>query len=259
MIERKVIEAGYSPLLFSSHGEQALENDILDGLRSLKPAGVLLAPLGRASDKSAIESFCGHVPTVLFDSNIEGMGESFVGSDNYSFVSQTVEYLSRTGEPPCFFEMRDPANPNANKRRNAYLSMMSRLGLEAHVVKIDGMGWAFEEIGRQGALQLLRERALPTDTVICSNDRLAIGFLAGCYEMGVRVGRGEDCDLRVASHDGHPFSGFTCPSLTTAAHDYVAVSGRAVETVLQLIESGGRFDARDETLFPAHLIKRNSA
>ncbi len=259
MIERKVIDAGYSPLLFSSHGEQALENDILDGLRSLKPAGVLLAPLGRASDKSEIEAFCKNVPTVLFDSNIEGMGESFVGSDNYSFVSQTVEYLSRTGEPPCFFEMRDPANPNANKRRNAYLSMMSRLGLEAHVVKIDGTGWAFEEIGRQGALKLLRERALPTDTVICSNDRLAIGFLAACYELGVRVGREEGTDLRVASHDGHPFSGYTCPSLTTAAHDYAAVSGQSVETVLQLIESGGRFDTRQETLFPAHLIKRNSA
>ena len=259
MIERKCLDAGYSPLLFSSHGQQTLENDILDGLRSLKPAGVLLAPLGRASDKIAIESFCQHVPTVLFDSNIEGMGESFVGSDNYSFVSQTVEYLSRTGEPPCFFEMRDPANPNANKRRNAYLSMMSRLGLEPNVVKIDGTGWAFEEIGRQGALKLLRQRALPTDTVLCSNDRLAIGLLSACYEMGVRVGRGEGCDLRVASHDGHPFSGFTCPSLTTAAHDYSAVSGQSVQTLLQLIESGGRFENREETLFPAHLIKRNSA
>jgi DNA-binding LacI/PurR family transcriptional regulator len=29
-----------------------LENDIFDSLRSLKPAGVLLAPLGRASDRS---------------------------------------------------------------------------------------------------------------------------------------------------------------------------------------------------------------
>lgn len=68
----------------------------------MKPAGVLLAPLGRASDHSYIEKFCKDVPTVLFDSNIEGIGEAFVGSDNFSFVSQTVEYLTRSGEPPCF-------------------------------------------------------------------------------------------------------------------------------------------------------------
>jgi hypothetical protein len=57
--------------------------------------------LGRASDRLAIEKFCKDVPTVLFDSNIEGMGEAFVGSDNFSFVSQTVEYLTRTGSRPA--------------------------------------------------------------------------------------------------------------------------------------------------------------
>lgn len=259
VIERRCIEAGFSPSLFSSHGEQVLENNILESLRSMKPAGVLLAPLGRQSDKSAIEAFCRDVPTVLFDSNLEGMGEAFVGSDNYSFVSQTVEYLSRTGEPPVFLEMLNPANPNANKRRIAYLEMMGRLKLEPHVIKIKGSGWGFEEIGRQGGLKIIEEKLLSTDTVLCSNDRLAIGFISACCEKGVSVGRRKGSDLRVASHDDHPFSKFTCPSLTTAAHDYAAVSDHAVETLFRLIESGGRFATREETLFPTRLIMRNSA
>ncbi len=259
VIERQCISAGFSPTVFSSHGETELENDILDTLRSLKLAGALLAPLGRVSDKSAIETFCENVPTVLFDSNLEGMGEAFVGSDNHSFVEQTVQYLCRTGEPPCFYEMRNPANPNANKRRNAYIAVMEEMGLEPQFVRIDGQGWEFEEIGREGGLKVLREKSLPTNTVLCSNDRLAIGFLSACYENGVSVGRGNDCELRVASHDDHPFSKFTCPSLTTAAHDYAAVSDQAVETLFRLIESGGRFDTRTETQFPARLIMRESA
>lgn len=259
VIELRCIDAGFSPSLFSSHGETERELDILENLRSMKAAGVLLAPLGRRSDRSAIEAFCRDVPTVLFDSNIEGMGEAFVGSDNYSFVSQTVEYLSRSGEPPCFFEMRHPVNPNANKRRDAYLNMMERLGHEPHVMSVEGAGWEFEEIGRKGAMKLLEDGALPTRTVLCSNDRLAIGFLSACYQKGMGVGRTEDCDLRVASHDGHPFSAYTCPPLTTAAHDYAAVSGHAVETLFRLIESGGHFDQREETLFPARLLLRDSA
>ncbi len=258
-IEQRIVAAGYRPVLFSAYGEQELENSILDSLRSLKPAGVLLAPLGRASDRAAIDKFCEDVPTVLFDSNIDGIGEAFVGSDNFSFVSQTVEYLTRTGESPCFFEMRYPANPNANKRRTAYLKMMEKLRLEPHVLSVEGEGWAFEEIGRLGALKLLDEKSLPTNTVLCSNDRLAIGFLAACYERGLRVGRGEGCALRVASHDDHPYSRFTCPSLTTAAHDYDTVANRSVETLLALIDSGGRFPSRTETLFPARLILRASA
>ncbi|MBO6551639.1 MAG: LacI family DNA-binding transcriptional regulator [Roseitalea sp.] len=258
-LEQRCIEAGFRPTLFSAHGQQDLENDILDSLRSLKPAGVLLAPLGRASDRKTVERFCADVPTVLFDSNIEGVGEAFVGSDNFSFVSQTVEYLTRTGDPPCFFEMMTPANPNANKRRLAYLEMMERLGLEPHVIKIEGEGWAFEEIGRQGALRILDAGGFPTNIVLCSNDRLAIGLLSACYERGFRVGRGEGCALRVASHDDHPFSRFTCPSLTTAAHDYHAVANCAIGTLNDLIEAGGRFQKRTETLFAARLVLRASA
>lgn len=258
-LEQRCLEAGFRPTLYSSHGDQGLEVEILENLRSLKPAGVLMAPLGRMSDKSEIEKFCRVVPTVLFDSNIEGLGEAFIGSDNHSFVSQTVEYLTRTGEAPCFFEMRTPANPNANKRRAAYLDMMERLGLEPHVHKIDGHGWEFEEIGRQGAAKLLAEKAFETDTILCSNDRLAIGFLSACYEMGIKVGRKAGSDLRVASHDDNPYSRFTCPSLTTASHDYTAVSECSVDTLFKVIESGGKLASRGETLFPARLVMRDSA
>ncbi|MEM9393320.1 MAG: LacI family DNA-binding transcriptional regulator [Pseudomonadota bacterium] len=258
-LEQGCISAGFRPTLFSSYGEPKLENEILDSLRSLKPAGVLLAPLGRASDKSCIERFCQDVPTVLFDSNLEGIGAAFVGSDNFSFVSQTVEYLTRTGEPPAFFEMRTPANPNANKRRRAYIQVMERLGFEPQVIKIDGEGWAFEEIGRLGAGKMLQQNVLETDAVLCSNDRLAIGLLSACYELGIRVGREKDCALRVASNDNHPFSRFTCPALTTAAHDYDNVAAKSVDTLVELIESGGKFQRRTETLFPARLILRDSA
>ena len=45
-IERRCLLAGLRPTLFSAHGDPKLEVDILDNLRALKPAGVLLAPLG---------------------------------------------------------------------------------------------------------------------------------------------------------------------------------------------------------------------
>ncbi|MBV0911150.1 LacI family DNA-binding transcriptional regulator [Anianabacter salinae] len=259
-IEERCIEAGFHPSLFSAHGKPELENAILDNLRALKPAGVLFAPLGRRnSDKKVIEDFCRDVPTILFDSNIEGVGAAFIGSDNASFVNQTVDYLHRSGDIPCFFEMRYPANPNAIRRRDAYIAAMDRLGMEPHVVAVEGTGWAFEEIGRQGALKLLESDALPTRTVLCSNDRLAIGFLSACYDRGIVVGFGPDCDLRVASMDDHPYSRFTCPPLTTAAHDYDAVARLTVETLLKLIESDGTLGERYERLISTRLILRASA
>lgn len=257
-IEQRCIQAGFSPYLFSSHGHRHLENEILDGLRSMRPAGVLLAPLGRNSDRRVLEQFCKDVPTVLFDSNIEGVGEAFIGSDNSKIVALSVEYLCRTAEPPCFFEMA-PVNPNANKRRNAYIAAMERLGHKPEVIRVDGDGWGFEEIGYKGAMRVIENRDLPSNTVLCSNDRLAIGFIAACFEKGISVGHKAGSELRVAGHDDHPFSQFTCPPLTTVAQDYEMISESSLEALFKLIDNGGHLGERTETLYEGKLVMRASA
>jgi len=258
-IETLVIDTGFRPILLSSHGDPALENANLEWLRSIKPAGVLLAPLGRTSDRAAIESFCAAIPTVNFDANIEGASVAFVGHNNVQATDIMIEYLTRTGEPPVFFEMRTPPNPNANKRHNAYLKTMERLGRTPHIVQVEGTGWNFEEIGYLEGKRVIAGKELATNTVFCSNDRLAIGFLAAAYELGLPVGLGERFALRVAGHDNHPFSRFTCPSLTTVSHNYKAIAARSVETVMAMIESGERLAERETTLFDGELIMRASA
>ena len=157
--------------------------------------------------------------------------------------------------------MKTPANPSANKRRQGYLRAMERLGYTPHVVQVRGEGWAFEEIGRREGGRALAERKFPTNTVLCSNDRLAIGFLTACYDHGLRVGRNADCALRVAGHDDHPLSRFTCPPLTTIAQDYEAISRQAVETLFQWIEERGEEaePSHRTTLFEGRLVMRDSA
>lgn len=258
-VELACIAAGYSPILLSSHGSPEQERANLESLRALKPAGVLLAPFGRASDRKEIESFNKDVPVVLFDANVEGVCEAFVGTNNNQSVDLMVEYLCRSGQPPCFFEMKSPSNPNANKRRHAYLESMGRHGCEAQIYQVDGEGWGFEEIGRTEGGRLLSENSFKTDTILCSNDRLAIGMLSAAYSLGIRVGHGQGCALRVAGHDDHPFSRFTCPSLTTISQDYAAIANRAASTLFSILDTGERPKDREETLCHGRLVMRNSA
>lgn len=258
-IEEHIIETGFRPVLLGSQGSPVMEVANLENLRSLKPAGVLLAPLGRASDCAKIEAFCQDVPTVLFDANIDAIGEAFVGSDNEQSVGLIVDYLCRTGEPPSFFEMRSPTNPNAFKRRNAYIAAMEKLGHSPNLIQAEGKGWEFEEIGFREGMRVVRDRNLPTNTLLCSNDRLAIGLLSAAFEAGLRVGIGDHCDLRVAGHDDHPFSRYTCPTLTTVSQDYEAIAKKSAAVLLERIEVEKTADSRQETLFDGRLIMRSSA
>ena len=82
---------------------------------------------------------------------------------------------------------------------------MERLGLEPQVIQVEGEGWEFEEIGYRGGLRALERGPVRTNTVLCSNDRLAIGFLAACLREGHSRGSSErTAQLRVAGHDDHP-------------------------------------------------------
>jgi DNA-binding LacI/PurR family transcriptional regulator len=253
------MDAGFRPILLSSHNGAAHEAENFETLLSLKPAGVLLAPLGRASDRAAAAAFCDSVPTVLFDSSIDDLGEAFIGSNNAQSIKLIVDYLCRSGEPPAFFEMREPPNPNALKRRQAYVQAMETLSLTPQLVQVEGRGWNFEEIGYREGGRVISDHVLQTNTVLCSNDRLAIGFLAAAYERGLRVGRGSGCALRIAGHDDHPFSRYTCPTLTTVAQNYRSIAQRSVETLLGLIESDTGADSREIVLFDGELIMRDSA
>ncbi|WP_380055493.1 LacI family DNA-binding transcriptional regulator [Falsihalocynthiibacter sp. SS001] len=258
-IESLIVEAGFNPLLLSSHGGPEQERTNLESLRAIKPAGLLLAPLGRVSDQASVAAFADEFPTVLFDANLDGVGEAFFGSDNRQSIGLIVDYLCRSGEPPVFFEMKNPINPNAYKRRTAYIAAMERLGHEPQLIQVEGEGWDFEEIGFRGASKALSEHQFATNTVLCSNDRLAIGVLSAAFESGLRVGLGAGSALRVAGHDDHPFSKFTCPSLTTISQDYDSIAARSVETILKLIDVDNSSTDREISLFDGQLVLRGSA
>lgn len=258
-VELACLDAGYSPILLSSHGSAEMERQNLTSLRALKPAGVLLAPFGRMSDIEAVRAIDADFPLVLFDANIAGIGQAFVGTDNFQSIDFMVEYLCRSGEAPCFFEMKTPTNPNANKRRMAYIASMERHGHAPMIYQAEGTGWNFEEIGSTEGRRLLASKAFATDTVLCSNDRLAIGMLSAAYSLGLRVGHGAGHDLRIAGHDDHPFSRYTCPPLTTIAQDYEAIAQRAVRALFDILEHEDRLTERTESTFDGRLVMRNSA
>lgn len=258
-IEIRCLQAGYWAIVLSSHGQSSLEAKALDTLRSMKISGAILAPLGEASDPHRIEQLSGEVPVVFLDSRTSDK-IPFAGTDNAQSIALIVDYLCRSGEPPCFLEM-PRVNQNAGERRDAYQSTMKRLGFEPAVLSVDGgAGWNFEEMGYNEASRILGGSGFPTRTVLCANDRIAIGVLAAAYSKGVKVGIQPGCDLRVAGHDDHPLSRFTCPALTTVAQDFQGLAARSLDMLLELIEGDKAAGSKPEhCLLEARLIMRSSS
>lgn len=252
-IEGRCLEEGYLAVTLSSHGEPELETRAIDTLRSLKPAGCIVAPLGTVSDVQKIEVLMAEVPVVMLDTFVRE-DASFVGTDNASSISSIVDYLCRTGERPCFLAMPS-VNGNAEERKSAYVDAMSRLGQEPAVLAPRSGGWDFEEIGFQEMRWRLTEEALPSRTVLCANDRMAIGAIAAAGAAGLSIGLNRD--IRIAGHDDHPQARFTNPPLTTVAQDYEGLAARSMEMLMRTV--GGEAPPGEHVRLPSRLMLRGSA
>mgnify|MGYP000146965598 CR=1 FL=1 len=264
-IETAAFEAGYTIIAQSSHGDPGVEARASDMLRSMGVDGVIVAPLGRSTSVAALERLSADLPLVLVDSRIPeaSFGVDFVGTDNRQSMQLIVDYLCRTGPSPVFLGM--PAvNSNAGERETAYRERMHALGQPAETVGggVPSGSWDFEAYARD-VMDAHFARGVHCDsTILCANDRLAIGVISAAHRHGL-LGRKEDdgASLRVAGHDDHPLSAFVTPALTTVAQDTRKIGRTVVSRLLERIRAGRPSSSSDaiETHCEAVLKVRGSA
>lgn len=255
-------QSDYKIIIQNSDNDPLREAEAIDRLRSMNADGILIAPLGIASDSDMLRRAEAHVPLVLIDSRASGSPDAFdfVGNDNEHSVGLMVDYLLRSGHDPVFLSMPQ-VNINAVERTAAYRAAMARHGRPAQIIAPDiaGQDWDFEAHG----LAVMRaEFATGRHTracILCANDRVALGALKAAHEFGL-FPQGKAGEFRLAGHDNDALTRFLYPGLTTVEQDVPRIAREAVEILLRRIESPRRPDEpHDSRRIPARLVLRRSA
>jgi DNA-binding LacI/PurR family transcriptional regulator len=259
-IELIANEAGFLAFVLSSDGRADMEDRAIKTFKSMNVAGAIIAPLGMRSRQTTLEQLGETIPLVYVDSPLDET-TAFVGTDNRQSFGLIIDYLCRSGEPPCYFGMPQ-VNTNAATRLSAYREAMEQLNVEPRIVPIsDTATWDFERFAFEEARRFFEKPdQLPTRTILCANDRLAFGVIAAAWQRGLKIGHGADCDFRVAGHDDHPLSEYACPPLTTVAQNYNEIGRLAIELLLRkLSETEGAAASKDQILLKSELMLRRSA
>jgi DNA-binding LacI/PurR family transcriptional regulator len=260
LIELELRAKGFWPVQLSSHTRPDMEEEAVRTLLSLKVAGAVVAPLGAGSRRSALERLTDSIPVVCFDSPAS-IDLPFVGNDNAQSIAAIVQYLCRSGEPPIFLEVPH-LTENAGERQASYRATMIREGHSPLVIDCEAPpSWEFERLGYEQMQRILAKGGLPGKTLLCSNDRFAFGTMAAAFAYGLKIGRSESRDVRIAGHDDHPLSRYTCPSLTTMAQNAPKIAAKAVELLLSRLDDEGddRLADTKRVILEATLVMRESA
>lgn len=259
-IEAVLRDNGYTPIQISSHTRPELEEEAVRNILEYKVSGAIVSPLGAESKPGIFDLLKEKIPLVSFDVPL-GDDVSFVGNDHHQSVTAMVKYLCRSGEPPALMESTHLTD-NALIRQNGYRAAMRSEGLEPIVIDCDfGPSWDYERLGYDQMNSLLSRGKLPSKTLLCANDRFAFGVMAAAFEAGLRVGRGDDADIRVAGHDDHPLSRYMSPPLTTMAQNTEEIADRTVELLLESLENAalGKDAPAKRVIVDAKLMMRRSA
>lgn len=242
---------GLTVLVQSSHGDEAQEAKAVEKLRSMGVDGAVIAPLGAAASDAAFRSAAQDFPIVFADSRpfTDLEGTDFVGTDNAQSIGAIVEYLCRSGESPAFLGM-PRLNSNAMEREQAYIDAVRRAGLTPTIVEPHEIqeSWDFEAFGYAVMDHHFSNQAHLSGTLLCANDRIAIGAMRAANRHGLLTRGAERTRLRIAGHDDHPLSQYMYPSLTTVAQDVDGIGKEAIRLLVSRI--------RGEQKPPVTVLKR---
>lgn len=264
-IEIAAMDAGFTVITQCSHSDPAIESRAAETLMSMSVDGALVAPLGNQSDSGVYARLGARLPFVLVDSRPNTMSNvDFVGTDHNQSTGIITEYLCRVGEPPIFLAM-PRGNFNAVAREHAYVQAITALGHTPVIIGTEMIDprWLFEAHG-EAVLDGCFSRGEYLDrSILCVNDRVAIGALRAAARHGLVPGRGAKGGLRIAGHDDYPLCPFMTPALTSVAQNVEAIGKASVSRLVDMIRSeaapGAAADQPLVQLFDGVLKLRESA
>ncbi|MCB1405525.1 MAG: LacI family DNA-binding transcriptional regulator [Rhodobacteraceae bacterium] len=260
-IEIAAMDAGFTVITQSSHSDPAIEARAVETFLSMNVDGALVVPLGNQSDLKAYRRLQAQLPLVLVDSRPATMLDvDFIGSDHRQSTGLITEYLCQVGEPPVFLAM-PRVNFNALERENAYIERMAALGHTPQVIGTEPAGERdhFEAHGEAVMTTLFGEGRFTRRSILCANDRVAIGALRAAARHGLLPGREANGGLRIAGHDDYPLCPFLTPPLTTVAQNVSAIGKAAVLRLMAILGDADTGDGPEVQLFDGALKRRESA
>ncbi|MFJ4210162.1 LacI family DNA-binding transcriptional regulator [Paenarthrobacter sp. NPDC089675] len=223
---------GYRVLVEQSGSEAGHERAALQGqFRSLTD-GLLFIPL--ALDAGQIIEAAGQKPLVLLGESVQDPRLDMVLIRNQEAAAAVTTHLLDGGRRRiAVLGANDGDTTGSNGLRlTGYKTALAAAGVAYDPALVVGCGWRRD--GGVDAVGRLLDSGVEFDAVFGLNDAVALGALHALLLRGRRV----PDEIAVAGFDDIEEARFSSPSLTTVAPGRTEIAERAVELLIQRIESG---------------------
>jgi LacI family transcriptional regulator len=192
-------------------------------------------------DEQRIRTYATRRPLILINRDIEGLPRVLMDVD--TGVTQAITHLTELGHRHIAYVSGPPASWANQQRQKAAVKAARRLGLT--LVGIAALHSTYQS-GQAAAPELLKTDIIAT---VAFDNLMAQGIIAGLADRGLQIPQ----DMSVVGFND-VLAARTYPPLTTLAAHCAKLGVRAVELLVEILESGRNEAAR--IVIPTELIVR---
>ncbi len=242
--------AGYSLMVCGTDDDVGLEKESLKLLRSRNVEGIVLCPVGQASEHLR-EFVGGNLPIVLVDRFFPDLPLPYVSSDNVSGAKQATELLISNGHR-CIACLQGLHGTSSNEMRvRGY-----KEALQSHEIPVDETliaGDTFSEQSGYIETKLLLATRPDVDAILALSNLNALGAIRALAEEKRRVPQ----DMSIISFDDPPYAPYLATPLTTVAQMHAEIGTVALKLLFDQIKSS-HGPTNKGILLPTTLVTRKS-
>ncbi|WP_299770700.1 LacI family DNA-binding transcriptional regulator [uncultured Tateyamaria sp.] len=250
LFQMELAKNGFATVLANSDEDPDLQTRMISSLVEHGVSGFIVSPSYGAEQDALAVLEASNTPTLQVFRALDAGDRKFpfVAPDYERGGRLATEHLLEMGCKCIAFLGGLDGRPVTEERMSGYLAVLSEAGIEPIVLT----GQATRSFGKSMAADLQANHP-DVDGVLCFNDLVALGVLAACPELGVRVGT----DLRVVGFDDIEDCRDSYPSLTSVSCNIPDFAKSTAAQILGWIKDGKRpaLTARS----PVQLIKRASS
>src|SRR5699024_3376699 len=254
-------ERGRTVVLHSTSAGREQEVEVLEGFKRRLGDGVIFNPLLLEEQYFSTKEELPQ-PTVLIGEHVPDRdlpaGSDYVRIDNTRATADATDHLLATGRRAFAFIGALPTDPTVHPHGSAPLRIdgfrqsLTRHGMNPDRAPLQQVDNWHRHDGRSAAHVLLDEHP-DVDAIVCANDELALGVLAGLRERGRRVPQ----DVGVVGYDDSPEAPYSFPPLTTISPDKTFLARIALDMLIERIDG---YDGPPRIVTAPHqLVARESS
>lgn len=249
-LQMALAEKGYSTVIANTDENPRLQDQVVQTMVEHGVAAFIICP-AYGHTRATFDAIArAGIPTMQVLRRVDDRGDlfPFTAPDYLTGGREATLHLMAQGARHIAFVGGLAGRPVTEERKSGYLDLLMGAGMEPVVVT----GQASRAFGRN-AVGILRNRYPQVDAAICFNDLVALGMLAGCYEIGCAIGQ----DFRIVGFDDIEDAAQTFPALSSVRCDIGRIGTRVAATVTAWLETGT--PPAPETRTPVSLVLRQSS